>query len=168
MSEPTEPNIAAELETLRRTLAEVNQKNATRMARIQELEQSVGAITTRATEAESRIKALTIDGPINDLCKSISKAPKALRSAIDNDYRVELKDGVLTLLNASDGQQVMHEGKPVPVQADAIRNLLLGTKDEDKAKLYNAILIANKASGADGAHAQRTVAPVSKHQFGLR
>lgn len=168
MSEPIEPNSGAELETLRRVNTELMQKSATRKARITELEASMSTITTRATEAESRIKALTIDGPVRDLCESISLAPQALRSALENDYRVELKDGVLTLLNASDGQQATHEGKPVPVQADAIRNMLLGTKDAEKAKLYRAIVITNKASGAAGAESKRTIAPATKHQFGLR
>ena len=41
MSEPIEPNAAAELETLRRVNAELLQKSATRKARIQELEANV-------------------------------------------------------------------------------------------------------------------------------
>jgi len=128
----------------------------------------VGTLTAKTTEAESRIKALTIDGPVNDLCESISLAPQALRSALEADYKIEMRENVLTLLNASDGQQAMHEGKPVPVQADAIKNLLLGTKDAEKAKLYRAIVVVNKASGAAGAQSQRAVAPAPKHRFGLR
>ena len=63
----------------------------------------------------------------------------------------------------------MHENKPVPVQADAIRNLLLSSKDEAKLKLYRAIVITNKASGSGGVEHKRTVTPVSKaRQFGLR
>jgi uncharacterized protein (UPF0335 family) len=160
---------ALEVATLRKTNAELTQKSATRKARIQELETSTVALTARATEAETRIRQLTIDGPVNDLCESISVAPEALRTALESDYRVELKDGVLTLLNASDGKQVMQDGKPVPFQAEAVKNLLLGSKDEAKRKLYNAIMVVSRASGAAGERVQRTNAPaVQRYQFGLR
>src|SRR5258708_29886717 len=103
---------ALELATLRRTNAELTQKSATRKARIAELEASVGTLTTAKTEAETRIKALTIDGPVSDLCESISVAPQALRSALESEYRIEMREGVLTLLNPADGNPVMQDGKP--------------------------------------------------------
>jgi hypothetical protein len=174
MSEPVIPPVqstnATELETLRRTNADLLQKSATRKARIVELEASVGTLTTKATEAETRIKALTIDGPVNELCEEISVAPQALRTALESEYRVEMKDGVLSLFNTSDGKPVTVDGKPVPVQADAIKNLLLSSKDEAKLKLYRAIVIANRASGAGGvASTTRTQSSASaaKAQFGL-
>lgn len=161
---------ALELATLRKTNAELTQKSATRKARIAELEANVNTLTAKATEAEARIKALTIDGPVNDLCEQISVAPQALRTALESEYRVEMKDGVLSLLNASDGKPVTVDGKPVPVQADAIKNLLLSSKDEAKLKLYRAIVIANKASGAGGSTATpraASTAPAARAQFGL-
>src|SRR5665213_1807748 len=128
---------ATEVETLRKTVAELTQKAATRKARITELESNASSLQTKATEAESRIKALTIDGPVMDVCESISVAPQALRAALEADYKIEMsKDGVLTLLNLSDGKPVMQDGKPVPFQADAIKILLLASKDEAKLKLY--------------------------------
>jgi hypothetical protein len=174
MPEPVVPSTsstdATELETLRRTNLELTQKAATRKARIAELETSVGTATARATEAETRIRALTIDAPVMDVCEQISVAPQALRTALDADYKIEMKDGVVTLLNRTDDKPVTMDGKAVPLQAEAIKNLLLSSKDEGKLKLYRAIIIANKASGAGGASSQRaTAAPVQhKHQFGLR
>jgi hypothetical protein len=172
MSEPIETtplsvDETTELATLRRTNADLLQKSATRKARIQELEASVGTITARATEAETRIKALTIDGPVSELCEEISVAPQALRAALESEYKIEMREGVLTLLNPSDSKPVMHEGKAVPFQADAIKNLLLASQDEAKLKLYRAIVIANKASGAGSSSSKRTSAPAQKLQFGL-
>lgn len=166
---PIETPNPTELETLRRVNADLLQKSATRKARITELEASTTALTAKATEAETKIRQLTIDGPVNDLCESISVAPQALRSAIESDYRIEMHDGILTLLNPADGTPVTHEGKPVPFQADAIKNLLLGSKDEAKLKLYRAIVIANKASGAGGSSSNRVAAqaPPSRTHFGL-
>lgn len=159
---------ALEVATLRKTNAELTQKSATRKARIAELEASVGTLTTKATEAETRIKALTIDGPVNDLCESISVAPQALRSALEAEYKIELdKNGVLTLLNSTDGKPVTQDGKPVLFQADAIKNLLLASKDEAKLKLYRAIVIANKASGSSGATSRHANPAPAKPQFGL-
>jgi hypothetical protein len=172
MSEPVIPvesnGEASEVEKLRKTVAELTQKSATRKARVTELEANVATLAAKATESESRIKALTIDGPVMDVCESISVAPQALRTALEADYKIEMsKDGVLTLLNLSDGKPVMHEGKPVPFQADAIKNLLLASKDEAKLKLYRAIVVVSKASGAGGSEFKRTVAPAPKIQFGL-
>jgi hypothetical protein len=164
---PVESNGEAELDTLRRVNQELMQKSATRKSRIAELEASVGTLTAKATEAESRIKALTIDGPVNDLCEEISIAPQALRSALESEYRIEMHDGVLTLLNPSDGKPVMHEGKPVPFQADAIKNLLLASKDEAKLKLYRAIVVVSKASGAGFSSSKAAIAPARRPQFGL-
>jgi hypothetical protein len=171
MSEPVVPPTpsidAAELETLRRVNADLLQKSATRKARIVELEASAATLTAKATEAETRIRQLTIDGPVNDLCESISVAPQALRTALESDYRIEMRDGVLTLLNPSDGKQIMQDGKPVPFQAEAIKNLLLGSKDEAKLKLYRAIVVVSKASGAGGSSSNRVAAPAPRIQFGL-
>jgi len=159
---------ALELATLRKTNSELIQKSATRKTRIEELEASIGALTAKASEAETRIKALTIDGPVDDLCAAISVAPQALRTALESEYRVEMKDGVLSLFNVSDGKPVMHEGKAVPFQADAVKNLLLGSKDEGKLKLYRAIVVSSKASGgAQLSSSTRTTPAPHKQQFGL-
>jgi len=159
---------ASELSTLRRVNADLLQKSATRKARIAELEAHTATLQASATEAESRIKALTIDGPVNDLCESISVAPQALRTALESEFKIEMRDGVLTLLNPVDGKPVMGvDGKPVPFHADSIKALLLGSKDVAKKALYNAIIIASKASGAGGAETKHHVAPVQRIQFGL-
>jgi hypothetical protein len=167
MPEPIEPTSEAELETLRRVNAELMQKSSTRKSRIVELEASVGTLTAKTAEAEARIQALTIDGPINDLCESISVAPQALRTALESDYKIEMRHGVLTLLNPSDGKPVTQDGKPVLFQSESIKNLLLSSKDEEKLKLYRAIVVASKASGAGGSSSKPATAPAPKHRFGL-
>jgi len=166
---PIEQSPEVELAMLRKANAELTQKSATRKARIAELEASVGTLTTKATEAETRIKALTIDGPVNDLCESISVAPQALRSALESEYKIEMRDGVLTLLNPSDGKPVMQQdGKPVAFTPESIKNLLLASKDEAKLKLYRAIVIANKASGgASSTTRTASNATVARQNFGL-
>jgi hypothetical protein len=78
-----------------------------------------------------------------------------------------MRDGVLTLLNSTDGKPVTQDGKPVLFQADAIKNLLLASKDEAKLKLYRAIVIANKASGSSGATSRHANPAPAKPQFGL-
>lgn len=167
MPELSEQLPDVELATMRRVNSELTQKARTRKARIIELEANVATLTAKATEAETRIRQLTIDGPVNDVCESISVAPQALRSAIEAEYKIEMLDGVLTLLNFSDGKPVMQDGKAVPFTADAVKKLLLDSKDESKLKLFNAIIIANKASGSGSASSNRVAAPSPKIQFGL-
>ena len=174
MPEPTQQTadaISAELETLRKTNADLVAKHAKDKATIQELQNSVTTLQTKATEAETRIKQLTIDGPVNALCESISVAPQALRNALETDYRFELRDGALTILSASDGEPVTVNGKPLPVQAETIKSFLLESKDEAKLKLYRAILVANRASGAASPNPiPRKASTQTKQgmQFGLR
>jgi chromosome segregation ATPase len=163
--------LQADNQTLRKTNAELTQKSATRKARITELEASATALQAKATEAEARIRQLTIDGPVNDLCESISVAPQALRSALESEYQIEMRDGVLTLLNPSDSKPVMQDGKAVPFTPDAVKALLLGSKDESKLKLYRAVLIASRSSGAASPNPiSRKASTQTKPriQFGLR
>ena len=170
MPEPIVPTPeAVELETLRRTNAELLQKSATRKARIEELQASATTFQTRATEAEARVRELLVDGPVSEICSSISVAPEALRNAIEADYKIEMRDGILTLINRPDDKSVTFEGKPVPMQADAIKNFLLASKDEAKLKLYRAILIVSKGSGGAGIGAtERSSKPKQAlAQFGL-
>ena len=80
-----------------------------------------------------------------------------------------MRDGVLTLLNPSDGKPVMQQdGKPVAFTPESIKNLLLASKDEAKLKLYRAIVIANKASGgASSTTRTASNATVARQNFGL-
>ena len=165
---PVEPNgEATELETLRKTVAELTQKAATRKARITALESNASALQVKATEAETRIKALTIDGPVNDLCESISVAPQALRSALESEYRIEMRDGVLTLLNPADGKPAMQDEKPVLFQADAIKNLLLGSKDEAKKSYMTQSSLRTERAGLVTTCRQRATTAQARPQFGL-
>lgn len=176
MPEPTQLTaeqiaaLQAENETLKRTNAELVAKHSRDKTRIEDFQSSATALQAKATEAETRVRQLTIDGPVNALCESISVAPESLRTALEADYRFELRDGTLTILNASDGQPVVVNGKPLPAQADAIKGFLLESKDEAKLKLYRAILVSNRASGAVSPNPipHRVSAPAKHTQFGLR
>jgi hypothetical protein len=167
----SELNHIEELETLRRTNAELLQKSAARKSRIAELEAASTALQAKAMEAEITIHELTINGPLNSLASSISTVPDVFREFFLRDYKVEIRDGALTLLFATDGKPVMKDGKAVPVEADAIKSLLLSSKDESKLRLYNSILIASKASGASGAKTDGRDSSTRKQpaiHFGLR
>ncbi len=167
---PVETSPEAEVATLRKANAELTQKASTRKIRIKELESNTAALIAKATEAEARIRQLTIDGPVNDLCESISVAPQALRSALESQYKIEMQNGVLTLLNPSDGKPVLQDGKPVPFTTEAIKSLLLASKDAEKQKLFRAIIVVNKASGSGGTVSKPATAPAPQPsiRFGLR
>lgn len=165
---PIDP--AIELETLRRVNAELMQKSAARKSRIAELEAASTALQAKATEAEATIHELTVNGPLKALAASISTVPDVFREFFLRDYKVEMVNGKLTLLTSADGKPVMKDGKAVPVEADAIKDLLLSSKDESKLRLYNSLLIGSKASGgASTGVTRRSSAPSDpKPQFGLR
>ena len=163
--------LTAELATLRQVNSEILTKRQKDKEKIAELEAASSAAQAKAAEAQEVIVELTINGPLKQLSESISTAPDAFRDFFSRDYKLELQDGVLTLLSTTDGKPVMKDGKAVPFEPDAIKALLFSTKDESKLHLYNSILIASKASGSSGVNASRkdssSPKPPSIH-FGLR
>jgi len=140
MSEQTPEQLQAELETLRRTNAELLEKSRTRKARVGELE-------GKLTETEAKVQELIRNRPLKQLAAAISVAPDALITSFLSDYRVEL-EGANLVLQTLDGKPVLHEGKTVPFEPEAIKALLFATKDDAKLRLYNSILIVSRASGA--------------------
>jgi predicted RNase H-like nuclease (RuvC/YqgF family) len=161
MSEQTQqPN--DELETLRRTNGELTDKNRKRKARIEELEASL-------TSAQQQVNELLLNRPIKQLAAAISTSPETLIPSLLSDYKVELLQGGELVLQTHEGKPVMHEGVAVPFEPDAIRKLLLATKDESKKRLYESIIIVSRASGAatvsEGRLRPEPKAPI---QFGLR
>ena len=149
-----------ELETLRRTNAELVIKSHTRKARIAELEASL-------TTAQQQVNELLLNRPIKQLAAAISTSPETLIPSLLSDYKVELQ-GEELVLQTQDGKPVMHEGKAVPFEADAVRKLLLATKDEAKLRLYNSIIIVSRASGGGILQTGTRPEPKAPIQFGLR
>ena len=151
MSETTQQNApkteAEELSTLRKLTSELRSKNTAKKARITELEAAATASQAELAQTKAELKKVTVDIPLRGFAEAISAAPEAFIETLQRDYKVELKDGNLTLLTPS-GEPVMHEGKPVPFELGAIRTLLLASKDASRAQLYRSIIIASRASGA--------------------
>src|SRR5690349_2732320 len=109
MSESTQqPN--DELETLRRTNGELLEKSRTRKVRIAELEASLAA-------SEQRVTELLVNRPIKQLAAAISTSPETLIPSLLSEYKVEIQ-GEDLILQTQDGKPVMHDGKPVPFEAD--------------------------------------------------
>jgi hypothetical protein len=173
MTEPIESTpaeLAAELATLRQVNAEIIAKRQKDKEKLAALEAASTALQDKATEAEATIYELTVNGPLKALATSISTVPDVFREFFLRDYKVEMVNGKLTLLS-TDGKPVMNDGKAVPFELEAIKGLLLASKDESKLRLYNSILITSKASGAATEHTGKSKdAPVRKAglEFGLR
>jgi molybdopterin-guanine dinucleotide biosynthesis protein A len=176
MPEPTQQLIedaVAELASLRQAHAEVLVKRKRDKELLAAFQSETASLQAKVTDAESRIHQMTIAAPVKAMCESLSIAPEALLTALSADYSFVMNNGVLTLLSAKDGKPVVGtDGKQVPFERDAIKNLLLSTTDVPKRKLYNAILIGSRASGAGGSsssHGGRVQAPKpTLPHFGLR
>jgi hypothetical protein len=158
-----------ELETLRRVNTELVAKNTTRKQRIVELESTVAELQSKVTTAEASLRQITIDGPVRQICESISTAPELFQEQLSKYFKVELIDGTLTLLT-SDGKAVTDkDGKSVPFERDALSKFLMDG-DDARAKAFRAITVTNRASGGSGT-TQRSAASTPKApkvQFGLR
>jgi hypothetical protein len=178
MSEATEtidtiePGSADELQRLRNTNADLLKWKKTNKARIEELETEVAGLTGKLTKAEDNVRELTVNGPLKSLAKAMSKAPGAFLEQFEKQYRVELIDGVLTLLHVADGKPVLNKkGESVPFERKAITELVLQSEGAAK-EFYDAIVLVQVGSGTVGttrnalpeSKTQKTVAP----NFGLR
>ena len=158
-----------ELETLRRTNSELVAKNSTRKQRILDLEAANADLQTKLTAANSTIYEFQIGAPLKTMAESISTVPDAWIENFSKSYRLELKDGELTILSVADGKPLEKAGKPVPFDRRALTELLTD-KDHPQSRLFNAITIATKASGGKGS-TERTPTPKAtapKVKFGLR
>lgn len=169
MAEQTQQTNNDELETLRRTNAELVTKNSTRKQRIAELEASVASLQATVAEREASIRTLTIDGPVRQMCESISTAPELFQEQLAKHFKVELVDGKLTFLTTGGETVKDKDGNTVPFERDALLKFLVEGDDAARARTFKAITIASRASG--GATSTTTAAPTSskpKAQFGLR
>ena len=151
MSDPTQqPNAnkteAEELSTLRKLTSELRSKNTVKKARIAELESAATAIQVELAQTKAELKKVTVDIPLRGFAEAISTAPEAFIETLQRDYKVELKDGSLTLLTPT-GEPIIHEGKPIPFELGAIRTLLLASKEEGRAQLYRSIIVVSRATG---------------------
>jgi len=171
MSEPIEPNTAAELETLRRVNSELVAKHARDKARLAELEQGTATLQAKITETSESLYQATVGVPLQAMAEQMSPAPELFLEQLSKHFKLASVKGVLTL-QTPDGKPVLDKnGKAIPFERDVLTQLLT-EGDDSRAKTFKAITIVNRASGGAGAQPQRTVAPVTKsrlgkHHFGL-
>lgn len=164
-----DPSVAEELETLRRTVAELREKNTNRKARIAELEASLTETQGQLAEANATIQQVTIEGPFKAMAESISIAPELWMEQFSKQYKIELREGTLTLLSASDGKPVQKDGKPVPFERGALAKFLTDG-DSPQAKTFQVLTVVSHASGGSGDLQRRPKRETSKQpgiQFGL-
>jgi hypothetical protein len=175
MSESTQQPIEStdELATLRRVNAELLAKSATRKAKIAQLEIATVVLQGKLTESESTIHDLSVTRPLKAIAESISIAPDVFLEHLNKSYRVEMVKGELSLLT-QDGKPALNEDKPVPFTGEGLTNFLKNPANP-QAKLFNSILIVNRASGAGGGsgtvrptRAAEPSAQPKRPQFGLR
>lgn len=171
MSEPTQQTAEennAELGTLRRVNAELLAKRAKDKAKISELESTVTGLQGQIVERDDRIRHITIDGPLKSMAESISTVPDLFIEQFSKHFKLELIDGVLTVL--SDGKAITDaEGKSIAFERDALaRYLIYG--DDARAKTFQAFVISSRACGAGNPPMQRHSSPAAPKpsQFGLR
>lgn len=156
-----------ELETLRRTNSELVTKNSTRKQRIAELEASVVELQAKVTEREASIRAITIDGPVRQMCESISTAPELFQEQLTKHFKVELIEGKLALFTTEGKLVTDKSGNAVPFEREAMSKFLIDG-DDARAKTFQAITIVNRASGGDASVTKHVpVAPKPKIKFGL-
>ena len=164
MAEHTE-----ELETLRRTNSELVAKNSTRKQRITELETANAELQTKLSAANAAIYEFQIGAPMKTMSESISNCPEVWIEQFSKSYRLELSNGELTIVSATDGKAIEKAGKPVAFERRALTDLL--TDDaHPQSKIFRAITIVSHASGSQVAP-ERKSAPkptAPKVKFGLR
>jgi len=127
------------------------------------------ALQSQLTESNLSLHQATIGVPMKAMAESMSTVPDLFLEQLQRHYKVEIKDGSLTLQTA-DGKPVTgKDGKNIPFERQALTELLT-TGDDARAKTFKAITIVNRASGAANisANNHRGNQPMStRPQFGL-
>ncbi|AFL87460.1 hypothetical protein Terro_1142 [Terriglobus roseus DSM 18391] len=165
--------INQELATLRQTVAELTQKNATRKARITDLEAQLAASQGAAQTAQASLHTMLVTQPMQTLAAAISPTPELFLSELSRiGYKVTSNDGKLTLTDADD--------KPVEgaeMTTDGLRKHLLSADAKHKNFVHLMTLSRASGGGALGQSqsnglppADRSDKPVrtQRPQFGLR
>jgi hypothetical protein len=166
--QPTTPAPEAlEVATLRRTVAELLQKNSTRKDENAALTAANAALQAANAELQTALHQLSVAGPLKAMAEDISINADLFLEQFGKSHKVELVKGQLTLLT-TDGKPVLKGDKPVPFERQALIELLT-SGDDAQSKVFKSILIASRASGA-ATTAGRVSKPTSepKPQFGLR
>jgi len=162
--------IKAELETLKATHGEVLTKSQSRKSKIAELEAANADFQAKLTAANDTIRQVTIDGPVRQMCESISTAPELFQEQLSKYFKVELIDGKLTLLSVADSKPGMKNGKSLPFERDALAKFTDG--DDARAKAFRVLTITSRASGGNAASVTRKAGPSDTTKpaikFGLR
>ena len=167
MSEQTLEQLQAELETLRKTNAELVAKNSTRKGKVTELEATVADLQAKLTASNDTIRQITIDGPLRKMAEEISPTPELWLEQFSKLYRVEMIDKKLTILTASEGKPVHDkDGKVLPFEWSFLAKFLT-EGDDANAKSFRAITIASRASGGQMTEKHSTAVPPTV-AFGLR
>ena len=175
MPEPiVEPIIdpTVELTTLRQAHSEVLTKRVRDKAKIAELETASAALQAKLTVAETAVQDAVVGVPLRQMAESISTVPTLFLETFNKHFRVESKDGKLTLMKLDGNPLRDAKGNEVPFTEIALTSYLTEIEPEsERTIIFRAITIANRASGG-GAPVVSGKSSVSKstpkHSFGLR
>lgn len=134
-----------ELNTLRQTVAELTQKNASRKRRITELEQQLVAAQTATTSAQATLHEIEVTRPLQTLAEAISPTPEL--------FLLELERTGHKVVKGDDGKLMLTlNDKPVEqaeLTVDGLKKLLL--TDAPEHKNFAHLIAANRASGGGAA-----------------
>jgi hypothetical protein len=173
MSEPTTPTLTdptTELATLRRVNAELVAKSATRKARVTELEASMIELQGKLTASETAAHTAAVTIPLQQLSESLSPVPTLWLKSFSEHFKVESKDGKLSVLT-NEGESIKDvKGQPVPFERSAIAKYLTESEPEsERTKLFRVITATSFASGAGAAPGAQNLPSktASKSHFGL-
>ncbi|NYF80571.1 hypothetical protein [Granulicella arctica] len=144
MTQPIENS--NEIAVLKQTLAEVQAKATARKARITELETQVATLTTNLSASQTELQNITINTPLRTMAESLSVVPDIWIAEFKKHFKVELKDGKLSVLNQDGEPALAKDGKPVEFTRTALVGLV--TKSDNAAfRPFDHITTVSLASG---------------------
>lgn len=177
MQEPTqqanEPFEASEVETLRKTNAELVQKNATRKSKIAELEEAVSQLQAKLSDATATIKRISVEVPLRQIAEKVSDVPDFWLKTFGEAFKVEADEGGKLAVFTANGEPAKNsKGEPVNFDFLSLSRFVTEYEpDSERTKLFRRITATTFASGAMSTSAQgRAMVPrkQSRHEFGLR
>ena len=154
----TAATIPNEIELLRTANAELSQKAKDRKAKVTELE---GKLAT----AEASLREYQIDRPLRRLAEDISTIPDIWEMLFSKHYKLEMREGTLTVLD-SEGEPVKTaDGSPVPFTSKALGDYVC-SGDSEAAKQFARLTIVTRASGSGADGGKQGTNPMSVTTIG--
>jgi len=169
---PATVDLTVELETLRRVNTELLAKKEKHKQALTAHETTIAELNARLTAANDTIREIRIGEPLKAMASELSNVPSLFLETFNKHFKVEMGEDGKLAVSGLDGKPLLNgKGEAVTFDRKSLGTYLTESEPaSERTKLFRAITITNKASGAiapSTGHRNTSTPKPSLAQFGL-